>query len=159
MNNIVAPAWFRSEADPYLRQVDFWELFMSDIGADLRSMLENLRFERTGEYVRKGRRFAGEELSELRKGWVKSFKQWAAGFDDPAARYDYDDRESELDLRGEKAPYDEVADEMQALDRKARAAMAAAREDSVLWAALKARVHQECGGFVEQAAAGKKSAN
>lgn len=132
---------------------------MGDIGADLHSMLENLRFERTGDYVRQGRRFAGEELDQLRHGWVKSFKQWADGFACSVARADYDDRESELDLRGERAPYEQVADEMRALDRTVRAAMEAIRGDAAQWAALEARVHRECECFAAQRSAGRKTAS
>jgi hypothetical protein len=78
------------------------------------AFLRNKGFEHTREYVQRGRNLKEVPSRELKERWVAAFKQMVAtlGRNEPPIRMDI---ESELSIRGEDPPFDEVKSEFEAL--------------------------------------------
>lgn len=86
----------------------------------LQAVLANVQFERVASYVTRGQRFSHLSVNVLCEEWVKSFKSWSTTFE-CAGCYDvWNDCESEFDIRGVLAPYEQVERELVLLDRRAR---------------------------------------
>jgi hypothetical protein len=75
-----------------------------DLKNDVRSFTENARFDRTADYVIRGRAHAKLEVEPLIENWKRAFRAMAKDPFSPNLRQAESDLQAEIDLRGQLIP-------------------------------------------------------
>ena len=88
----------------------------------LSAWLQSKGFERTEQYVKRGRFLAKEPTESLHKAWVPAFKLWAKDPGNVDFKGLLEDIEAELQLRGIEPTYDAVQKQLNELTETLRQA-------------------------------------
>jgi hypothetical protein len=85
------------------------------VNREIRAFSRSQAIDRTEDYLRRGRLLAQAESEVLKEQWIATYRKWCHAVRDYDLQRAANDIESELTLRGEEMPIDQVVAEMQML--------------------------------------------